>query len=152
MSRQLMLWSLFPQDLEHPVRVGRFLQDVLMNVPMLDDLAILEPENINYSNAARATHSDSVHVQDYVIAISEHPFYLAVCIRKFVAKVPDKAFQPLMPVSGILIMLNIHRTEVFRGSFKILLIDRSVVKLHHDLLVVFLSFCISPVDSIGHER
>ena len=73
-------WALFPPDLEHSVRVGRFLQDVLMNVPMLDDLAVLELENINDSDAACATHSDGAYVQDHVVAHQRTPF-LSGCVR-----------------------------------------------------------------------
>jgi len=54
MSCQILLRSLSPPDLEHAVRVGHILRDVLMNVTVLDDLAVLEPENINDNGAARA--------------------------------------------------------------------------------------------------
>ena len=86
----------------------------------MNDLAALEPEYINDGGSAGAGLSYGMYVQDHIVAVDEHSFNLAVGIGELFAQVPDKPLQSLRAVSSHLVVLDILRTEVFRGGLKIL--------------------------------
>ena len=54
------------QALKHPIVVGSLFRNVLHHVPVLDDLAVLKPENVDNSAAARAGITYAMDVQDHV--------------------------------------------------------------------------------------
>ncbi|KAG0754678.1 hypothetical protein G6F22_020878 [Rhizopus arrhizus] len=63
---------------KHAVGVGGLLRNGLHRIPMLDDLALLKPEDIDDGIAARARFAHRVHMQDHVIAIREDTLDLAM--------------------------------------------------------------------------
>ena len=67
--------------LEHPVRIRRLLRDRLHDVPMLDDLAVLQPEDVDDGHAALAGFAHAMHVQDHIVALGEGPLDLALGAR-----------------------------------------------------------------------
>src|SRR5437667_345119 len=57
---------------EHTVRVGSFFGDGLDDVPVLDDLAVLELEDVDDGVTARARLPDGMDMDDDVVALGEH--------------------------------------------------------------------------------
>jgi len=47
-----LLWILLSQKLEHGIFIRRFFWDGLLNIPVFDDLAILQAKDIDNSSAA----------------------------------------------------------------------------------------------------
>src|SRR3954468_22623088 len=86
--------------LEHPVGVGGLFRDRLHHVPMLDDLAILELEDIDDGVAARAWLAHGGDVDHDIIAISEDAFYFAAIIREFVLQEGDEALEAFRTIRG----------------------------------------------------
>src|SRR5215468_7697823 len=64
--------------LEHPIGVGRLFRDVLADIPVLDDFAILKLENVDDRGPQRVRLPFVVDVQDHEIAIGEDAFDVAV--------------------------------------------------------------------------
>src|SRR4029453_5856446 len=69
--------------LEHAVGVGGLLRNLLHDVPVFDDLAVLQPENVNDGAAARACFGHAVNMQDHVVVVREGALDLAARVRKF---------------------------------------------------------------------
>src|SRR4051794_28995719 len=63
--------------LEHAVAVGGFLRNLLRHVPVLDNLAALELENIDDGAAAAAFLAHAVDMQDDIIAVGKGALDLA---------------------------------------------------------------------------
>jgi len=85
-SEQWGVWGAMsgpPTRSEHSVGVGGLLRDGLHDVPVLDDLAVLEPEDVDDGTAARAGLADGVDVQDHVVAVGEHPRYFDAASKSF---------------------------------------------------------------------
>ena len=54
-----------------PLLLAAFSGNLLHDVPVFDDLAVLEPENVDDGAAARARLAHAVDVQDHVVAVGE---------------------------------------------------------------------------------
>src|SRR3982074_2116937 len=72
-----------PSVLKHAVGVGGIFRNILNDIPVLDDLAVLELENIDDRAAAASLLAHAMHVQDHIIAIGKYAFDLAVGVGKF---------------------------------------------------------------------
>src|SRR5215831_15164616 len=120
---------------EHAVVVRHLFRDVLRDVPMFDDLAVLEPEDVHDGAAARARLARVVHVQDHVVAVREHALDVAVVVRKFFAQEADEGLEARGAVGGARIVLDVARPEKLRGRIEILAVDRRVVEVDDGLLV-----------------
>ena len=68
-------------QLKHPISVGSFLGYLLGNVPVLHDLTVLDLENVDNSAAPRTRLPKRVHMQDYIVSVSQHPLDLAMRTR-----------------------------------------------------------------------
>src|SRR5450830_562654 len=124
---------------EHGVVVRRLLGHVLADVPMLDHLAVLQPEDVDDGGAARARFGNIVDVQDHVVAVGETALDVAVVVRKFLLEKADERLEAGGPIGGARIMLDIARAEMLGRRLEILLVDAVLVELDHHLLVgVFL--------------
>ena len=66
------------ESVEHPVVVRRLLRDRLHDVPVLDDLAVLQPEDVDDGHAALAGLAHAMDVQDHVVALGEGALDLAL--------------------------------------------------------------------------
>src|SRR6516225_366526 len=67
---------------EHGVAVCGRVGDRLHHVPMLDDLAVLQPEDVDDGHSALARRADGMHVQDHEIGIGKRPLDLAPGVGK----------------------------------------------------------------------
>src|SRR5687768_3347760 len=85
---------------EHAVLVRRLRRDVLDDVPMLDDLAVLDAENVDDRAAGRAVPARRVHVQHDEITFGEDALDLAALIRKAHLEKIDERSQTLGAVGG----------------------------------------------------
>src|SRR5574341_229594 len=98
---------------EHPIPVRRVFDDVFMHVPVLNNLALVQPEDIDNCRAARSRLSHGMHVQDHVVAVNKDPSDRAVRLRKFFPQDGDEIFEPISSVGRPLVMLNVARAKIF---------------------------------------
>src|SRR6185503_7080897 len=122
--------------LEHPVSVGGLFRDRLHHVPMLDDLAVLELEDVDDGVAARAWLAHGVDVDDDVVAVREDAFDLAAIVRKLVLQEGNEALEALRSIRGAGIVLGVAAAEIFRRGIEILLVEDGVVERSDGFLVV----------------
>src|SRR4030088_2705445 len=80
---------------KHPVVVRRLLRDRLHDVPMLDDLAVLQPEDVDDGHAAVAGLAHAVHMQDHVVALGEGALDFALGTGELLLAHRDEALQAL---------------------------------------------------------
>src|SRR5580698_5487911 len=104
--------------LKHSVGVGGFFRNILHDIPMLDDLAVFQLEDIDDGPAAASFLAHAVNVQDDVIAIGEYAFDLAVGVRKFLAQKTQKRLETFGPVRRGRIVLDIARADKFHRRVK----------------------------------
>src|SRR5882762_1482614 len=95
---------------KHSVVVRRLLGDRLHDVPMLDDLAVLQPEDVDDGHAAFAGLAHAMHVQDHVVALGEGALDLALGARELLLAQSDEALQALDAVGRAGIMLDVSRS------------------------------------------
>ena len=88
---------------------------------MLDDLAVLQPEDIDDGHAALAGFAHAMHVQDHVVALGEGALDLALGARELLLAQSDEALQALDAVGRTGIVLDIVRSEIFRCRVEVLL-------------------------------
>src|SRR5260370_38657914 len=84
--------------LEHAVAVGGLVGDGLDHVPMLDDLAVLELEDVDDGRSRRVGLAPGMDVQDDVIAIGADLPNLAMRGGIFVAPEGGELLEALRPV------------------------------------------------------
>src|SRR5690242_3118475 len=69
--------------LEHRVSVGRGLRDRLDHIPVLEDLAVFQSEDVHYRFSARVIgQAVPMTVQDNVVAVGKDALDLAASIRE----------------------------------------------------------------------
>src|SRR3954453_7903658 len=122
--------------LEHPVSVGGLFRDRLHHVPMLDDLAVLELEDVDDGVAARAWLAHGVDVDDDVVAVRADAFDLAGIVRELVLQEGNEALEPVRSIRGAGIVLGVAAAEIFRRGIEILLVEDGVVERSDGFLVV----------------
>jgi hypothetical protein len=66
------------------------LRDRLVDIPVLDHLVVMEPQDINVVATPRPWLSDDVNVQDHEVTVHERAFDLAVTVRKCRAHALDE--------------------------------------------------------------
>src|SRR5262249_18197561 len=76
--------------LEHGIGVCGRLGDRLHHVPMLHDLAVLQPEDVDDGHAALARGANGMHVQDHEIAIDQRALDLALGVGELLAPELDE--------------------------------------------------------------
>ena len=113
------------------------LRNVLRDVPVLDDLAVLEPEDVDDGTAARTGLAHRMHMQDHVIAVREYFFDLAVRLGKLLLEEIHECLEALDSIGGTGIVLNVFRAEIFRCRIEVLLVQPGFVELQYGLLVAF---------------
>ena len=94
-------------QLKHRVGIGGLLGNFLSHVPVLDHLAVFQPEDVDDGVAAAAGCRHVVDVQDHIVAVGKHPLDLAVVVRKFLMQKGEERFEPLGSVRGARIVLDI---------------------------------------------
>src|SRR5215470_5691541 len=124
-------------SLEHPIRVGRLFRDVLADIPVLDDFAVLKLEDVDDRGPQRVRLPFVVDVQDHEVAISEGALDVAVIAGRLVAQEGKKGLETLRPVGGVGIVLDVAWSEIGGCGFEILLVYRLLVEFKHRLLVCF---------------
>src|ERR1700694_490616 len=75
-SRRSSLRIAVAISLEHAVGVGGFFGDILHDIPVLDDLAVLKLENLDDRAATAPFLAHAVDVQDHVIPVRKYTFDL----------------------------------------------------------------------------
>jgi hypothetical protein len=65
--------------------IGRGFRDILDHVPVLDNLALVEPEDIHHRAAPRSRLPHAMGMDDHIVAVREDALDLEVGLRKFVA-------------------------------------------------------------------
>src|ERR1700687_1541892 len=121
--------------LKHAVGVGGFFRNILNDIPVLDDLAVLELENIDDRAATASLLAHAMDVQDHIIAIGKYAFDLAVGVGKFFTQEIPECLKTLGPIRRRGIMLNIARPDKFRGGVEVFPVKPHLVKFKHSLLV-----------------
>src|SRR5262245_2453079 len=86
--------------LEHRVGIGGLLRNLLAHVPVFDDLAVLELENVDDGGTAASGGRHVVDVHDDIVAVSEDALDLAVIVGKFLAQEGKEGLQPFRSVAG----------------------------------------------------
>ena len=135
-SHSLILTSL----LEHCIVIGRGLGNFLQHIPMLDDLAVFETENIYDRHAAIARLANQMAMRHNQVTFRDDSFEINaerwIGLREPVYKT-DKRFGT---VSSSRIVLAVMRSEIFGDCFfRLALIKRKVGVLTNDSLVFFQS-------------
>src|SRR6185503_1075059 len=97
---------------EHAVVVGRLVRDRLYDVPVLDDLAALQLEDVHDGRAARARLAHRVDVEDHIVTVREHALDLAPRLRKLLLEEAEEGFEPLGPVGRSGVVLDVAVSEV----------------------------------------
>ena len=77
-ARALPILRLLRARLEHRVAVGGGFRNRLHHIPVLDDLAVLQLEDVDDGVAKRAGLTHRMDVQDDVVAVHEGALDLAV--------------------------------------------------------------------------
>src|SRR5215469_3923944 len=105
---------------EHAVRVRGLLGNVLPHVPVLDDLAVLELEDVHDGGAPRPGLADGVDVQDHEVSVGERALDLAVRRGKLLPQELQERLEPFGAVGGGGIVLRVPRAQIFRRGREVL--------------------------------
>src|SRR6185312_6055390 len=96
---------------------------------MLDDLAILQPENVDHRRAARPLCRNHVAVNSHKIALSDESLELDAQIWVLASDPFHKANERLRAVTGHGVVLAIRRPDVLlHGFLGLSLVEGEVVK------------------------
>jgi hypothetical protein len=99
--------------LEYSVAVGGLLGNLLDDVPVFDDLAVLEPEDVDDGAATRVFLAHAVDVEDHVVAVGEGALDLAARVREFLAQEADEGLEAFDAVRRRRVVLDVTRPEKF---------------------------------------
>src|SRR6185312_1698168 len=114
---------------EHRVLIRSLFRDLLQHVPMLDDLAILQPENVDHRRAARPLCRNHVAVNSHKIALSDESLELDAQIWVLASDPFHKADERLRAVTSHGVVLAIRRPDVLlHGFLGLSLVEGEVVK------------------------
>jgi hypothetical protein len=105
---------------------------------VFDDLAVLEPENVDDGAAARALLAYAVDVDNHVIAVRKSALDLAPRVRELLPQEVEEGLEAFNAIRRDRIVLDIVRSEELRGGVKVLPVERRIVEFEHRLLVGFL--------------
>src|SRR5262245_59786965 len=102
---------------------------------MLDDLAVLEPEDINDRCAFSPRLRDAVDMQDHEITVGEDPLDLAAVLGRSLPQGLNERLESFDAIRDTGVVLDVLSSEMLCCGFKILLVYALFVKVDDDLLV-----------------
>ena len=82
-------------SLEHPIRIGGGFGDGLAYVPMFDDLAVLEPENLHDRQSQFVGLKLDVDMEYHEVAVGEDALDLAPGVGKLLLAQGDERLEAL---------------------------------------------------------
>src|SRR5258708_39445100 len=130
-------------SLEHAVGVGGFFGNILHDIPMLDNLGVLKPEDIDDRAATAPFLAHAVDVQDRVIPVRQYTFDLVMRVRKFFTQESQECLKAVRPIRPRRIVLDVARPNKFRRGIEVFLVKRLLVEFKHSLRVGLLCRSVS---------
>src|SRR5215208_3711965 len=116
----------------------------LQDVPVLDDLAVLQAEEVSYGSAAVFGRSLQQAVQRNQVALSDGALDVVAQLRELLQKAFYELNEGLKPVGGLGVVLDVVRSAVvLYGLGGLILVEGHVEEGEHRLLVLF---------GVGHEN
>jgi hypothetical protein len=126
-----------PSFSEHGVLVGGLFRNRLDHVPVLDDLAVLDAENIDDRLAAVVSAVRRMYMQPDEIAVGRAADDLRLRLRIVLEEAGEEGNERLLAIRnlGIVLPVLVHHD---RCGLDIMAVEEAVVELHHQLPVGFL--------------
>src|SRR6218665_1254520 len=126
-----------PKRSEHRIGVGRGLWNRLDGIPVLDDLAVFQPEDVDDGVSAGAWLPHRMDMQDHEVAIDQRPLDLAVRLRIFLTQETDELAETIRAVRRIGVVLDVAITDELERSLRILLVQARLIEAEAGLPIRF---------------
>ena len=122
---------------EHGVIVSAGLRERLHDVPVLDDLALLKPEEVGDNRAGILGGGFDQPVGDHDVALPHHPLDLDAQLGELGGETVNEGDKRIGAVGCLGVVLDVLRAEVLLdGLLRPLGVECELVVLSHGLLVV----------------
>ena len=122
---------------EHPVGIGGLFRNLLDHVPVLVDLAVLEPEYLDDCAPSHIGGTYGMNMENDIVTIRQDPLDLASGFRKIRFEEFDEGLEPLRAVCHQWIVLFVSVPHIFSRRFEVFLVNDEVVELLNCFFVGF---------------
>lgn len=102
--------------LEHAVGMSRDFAERLTHVTVLDDLAVLEPEDVHDRQSQFARPAPGVNMKDDEVSVDKDALDVAAQFRKLLLELMEKRAETVDAILDHRVMLDVVRPEMDGGT------------------------------------